>query len=187
MVKRKNNFYRSRSLIGVSEIDLRKEFINTELGNGCEIGKFQTGFLRKFRRDSNNDRIRCHCVDPVTCEPDRERKCSTCLGEGYTWDEEYINFYHAEVNNEVQRSHRETLRAPGLMNTDVRVFYLDYTATLTEVDKLILLELDKEGKIVEPVTRKKMFVTTSLEPLRLDNGRIEFWKLNGYEDNNKHL
>lgn len=182
----KDDFYGNQKS-GVTEIDLRSEFINTDLGFDEEISKFQPALLRRFRRDAEGDLIKCSCVDPVTNEPPRERRCTTCLGEGYQWDEEDIRLYHAEVNTESQRSDRETLRAPGIMNTPLRVFYINYSYTLTKDDKLVLLELDKEGKVILPKSRAALYKIASVLPMRLDNGRLEFWKANGYEDNNKHI
>lgn len=187
MARRVDNFYGNWSKSGVTEIDLRTEFTNTAYGSCPEIGKFQTGLLRRFRTDSDGNKILCSCVSPVTGEPDRERRCTICLGETHLWDEEYIDFYHAEVNTESQRSDRESLRAPGVMNTPLRAFWIPSKYTLTEDDKLVVLVLDKEGKIVLPQQRKELYVLAAVTELRLDNGRLEFWKANGYKDNNKHL
>ena len=184
---RKNDFYGNWNQSGITEIDLRQELIKTLDGSCPELSKSQPGLIRRFRRDASNERIRCSCVDPVTNEPPRERRCTTCLGEGYQWDEVDVDLYHAEVNTESQRSDRETLKGPGIMNTPLRVFYMAYSATLTEDDKLVLLELDKEGKVFLPKTRFELYKLSALTPMRLDNGRLEFWKANGYKDNNKHI
>lgn len=183
----KNDFYGNCSKSGVTEIDLRMEFNNTADGSCPEISKFSDGLLRKFRLDAQGLRIKCHCVSPVTGEPDRERRCVSCLGEGFVWDETAIRFYHSEVNTESQRSDRESLRAPGIMNTPLRAFWIQSSYELTDTDKLVILELDKEGEIVLPQTRQELYVLASVTPLRLDNARLEFWKANGYKDNNKHL
>jgi len=187
MVKRKHDFYGNCSKSGVTEIDLRSEFGNTVNGKCPEISKFRPGLIRRFRRDADDNRIQCSCVSPVTGEPDRERRCITCLGEGYTWDETPVTFYNAEVNTESQRSDRESLRKPGVMNTPLKAFWLQSKENLTKDDKLVVLVLDKEGKLVLPQKRQELYTISTLLELRLDNGRLEFLKVNGYEDNNKHL
>lgn len=186
MVDRKWDFYNVSST-GGSEINLRKEFQHTQDGNAPEIAKFQPALLRRFRLDGNGTKILCSCVSPVTGEPDRERRCPICLGEKYQWDEIAIELYHAEVNTESQKSDRESLRRPGIMNTPLRVFYISYLVDLTQEDKLVLLVLDKEGNISQPQRRSELYVISTLNPMRLDNGKLEFWKVNGYRDNNKHL
>lgn len=186
-LRRKDNFYGNCSKSGATEIDLRTEFNFTAEGECPEISKFQPGLLRRFRRDSNGNKILCSCVSPVTGEPDRERRCPYCLGERYQWDEEDITFYHTEVNTASQTSDRESLRAPGVMNTPLRGFWIQSKYTLTEEDKLVLLILDKEGNIALPMRRKELYNLATVNELRLDNGRLEFWQANGYRDNNKHL
>ena len=42
-----------------------------------------------MRRDSNGDLIKCSCVDKLTNEL-TETECSYCLGEGYIWDEHFL-------------------------------------------------------------------------------------------------
>jgi len=187
MPRRVDDFYGDCSKSGVTEIDLRSEFNNTAEGSCPEISKFQPGFLRRFRRDAEGQKILCSCVSPVTAEPDRERRCNSCLGEAFLWDEVDIRFYHAEVNTESQRSDRESLRVPGIMNTPLRAFWIESDYDLTKDDKLVTLVLNKEGKMVLPKQRKELYVIAALLELRLDNGRLEFWKANGYKDNNKWL
>ena len=183
----KTDYYGNCSTSGVTEIDLRTELDNTADGSCPEISKFSDGLLRRFRLDANGLKIKCHCVSPVTGEADRERRCSSCLGEGNVWDEEAIRFYHSEVNTESQRSDRESLRKPGIMNTPLRAFWIQSSYQLTEDDKLVILVLDKEGKVVLPQRRKELYVLSAVTEMRLDNARLEFWKVNGYRDNNKHL
>lgn len=182
----KKDLYGNWNKSGVTEIDLRKEFDRTVDGSCPEISKAQTHMIRRFRLDADGRKIKCHCVDPVTGEPWRERKCPTCLGEGHVWDEFDVELYHAEVNTESQRSDRESLRRAGIMNTALRVFYLPVRYDdLTADDKVVLLLLDKEGDVVLPRQRSAVYKISTVLPMRLDNGRLEFWKLNGYEDNIK--
>jgi hypothetical protein len=181
----KNDFYSSAS--GRTEIDLRSEFKNTMYGKGPEIAKHQKGLLRVFRLDNQNNKVPCPCIDPVTGEADRETRCPICLGEGALWDEQNIEFYHTKVGTESSNVLQDKLHAPGLINTEMEVFYLPHQFNLTKDDKIVILSLDKEGFPVIPLTRNQLFRIAELRPMRLDSGRLEFWKAYTYEDNSKFL
>jgi hypothetical protein len=183
----KNDFYGGGS--GIKEIDLRTEMNHTILGTNCppEIGKGQPGLLRKFRQDSNGEKILCHCVDKVTGEATRESRCSTCLGEKYLWDEEHVDFYVSTVETESQLADRENLRMDAVHNTPFFVFHIPAQYDLTDGDKIVRLVLDREGNPVQPLKRRDVYRLAALRDMRLDNGRLEFWKAEGYKDNIKHL
>jgi hypothetical protein len=183
-VKSTNNFYSSS---GRSEIDLRSELNNTLYGNGPEIAKHVPGLLRQFRRDSQDNTIPCPCVNSVTKEPDRETRCPICLGEGALWDETDIEFYIGKSVAGDASVYQDRLKVPGIMNTELVIFYISSKYSLTKVDKLVSLSLDKEGKPFQPITRFQLFRIAELREMRLDNGRLEFWKAYGYQDNNKFI
>ncbi len=182
----KDDFF-SSAKTGRSEIDLRSEFLNTMYGAGPEIAKHQDGLLREFRRDAEGKLIPCLCVDKVTGEPDRETRCPICLGEGFYWDESAIQFYHTRVATETSNTQQDMIQAPGIMNTELEVFYIPYQFNLTKEDKIVTLILDKEGIPSIPNKRLQLFRIAELRPMRLDNGRLEFWKIFSYEDSNKFL
>lgn len=183
----KNDFYGNGS--GITEIDLRTEMDNTIFGSNFppEIGKGQPGLLRKFRRDSNGDKILCSCVDKVTGEPSRESKCPTCHGEKYIWDEQELQFYVSTVETESQLADRENLRMDAVHNTPFFVFHIPSSYDLTDGDKIVRLVLDREGNPAQPRRRRDAYRLSALRDMRLDNGRLEFWKAEGYKDNIKHL
>lgn len=185
MVSKKNNFYSAAS--GRTEIDMRKEFLNTMYGKGPEIAKHQPGLVRIFRRDESDNKVPCPCIDPVTGEPDRETRCPVCLGEGYLWDEDNIDFYHIKSGTEVSNLLQDRPRSVGIMNTELEVFYIPYNFNLTKEDKIVTLVLDKQGLPTIPLTRSQLFRISELRPMRLDNGRLEFWKAYSYEDSSKFL
>ena len=184
-MKSTNNFYSGTS--GSSEIDIRNEFDNTLYGAGPEIRKRQEGLLRKFRLDSTENRIACACVSPVTREPDRETRCPICLGEGFLWDESHIEFYFTKAVSGDAAVYQDRLKISGIMNTELGVFYISSRYDLTKNDKLVLLSLDKEGKPFQPLSRFQLFRIAELRDLRLDSGRLEFYKAFSYEDNNKFI
>lgn len=181
----KNSFYSATS--GSTEVDIRKEFFHTMYGHGPEIPKSQSGLLRVFRRNSLLNLIPCPCVDAVTGEPDRETRCPICLGEGNLWDETSIDFYHIKASGQSSLALQDRLRAPGIMNTEVEVFYIPWQFNLTKDDKIVVLRLDKEGSSTTPPTRFQLFRISEVRPMRLDNGRLEFWKIYTYEDSSKFL
>lgn len=168
-----------------TEIGLREEFDNTQDGAFPEIAKFQTGLLRKFRRDSSDELVPCPCIDSVTGEPDRESRCPVCLGEGNLWDEKLMKFfYQMEPGGATQQDH---LITPGISNVETSFIYVSSTVNLTKDDKIVLLKLDKDGVPLQPLQRYELYRIADLEPKRLDNGRLEFWKAYCYQDNNKFL
>lgn len=183
-MKSTNNFY---SLSGRSEIDLRTEFENTMYGNGPEIQKHQPGLLRKFRRDASNNLISCSCVNSVTKEADRETRCPICLGEGSIWDESSIEFYIGKSVAGDASVYQDRIKVPGIMNTELIIFYIPSKYTLTKEDKLVSLSLDKEGIPNQPLSRFQLYRIAELREMRLDNGRLEFWKAYSYQDNNKFI
>lgn len=179
----KNDFYKTSR----TEIDLRTEFSNTIYGTVKEIPKGQKGLLRRFRKDSDGKKIKCPCVNRVTGEPFKESLCSYCRSEKYLWDETSIDFYFSQVPTDSQLSSQDILRQPGVMNTPIYVFYIPSTFDLTSDDKIVRLVLDNEGVPVVPNKRLEIFKITALRDMRLDFGRLEFWKANGYIDNVKFL
>lgn len=186
MVRRNVDIFYSSVVTGSTEIDLRTEFNNTIYGKNPEIEKGQAGLLRRFRLE-DGARIKCPCVDVVTGEPDREIRCPVCLAEGYLWDETSLDFYHARVGTETSATAQDVLQKAGLMNTETEVFYIPSTFDLTETDKIVLLQLNKDGTVVTPNRRLYLYRIAELRPMRLDSGRLEFWKAYVYEDNNKFI
>ena len=163
------------------EIDLRAEFIKTFEGSQQEISKKQPCLIRDMRKDANGNKISCPCVHPDTKEPEKERLCPFCLGEGYLWDEKPSFLY------KLLKTPKEVQFAPGLTNVPLVIFYMRHDADIEEDDKLIQLVLDDEGKIVQPVQRKNVFNIQNVEELRLDTARLEFKKITTFKEDVKFL
>lgn len=176
----------SRRLYGSNsvrtELSMRDELIKTLDGSFPEIAKRQKGLLRVMRRDSNNDLIPCACVNEVTHEADRDHYCPLCLGEGSYWDEEYVYFYRWEQGYDTSKALRDMNIVPGNINVPLKIFYLDYQEYLTAEDRVIELVLDSDGEPVEPLRRRGIYRLGTVYDHRLDNGRLEYWKVVGYED-----
>ena len=119
-----NDFY-SKANTG-SEINMRQELVKMFEGYWPEVAKAQTGVLRKMRRDANDKLIPCPCVDKVTKEPDHERFCPICFGEGNLFDEKEIHFYRELSGLDTTKALRDRLLPPGLINIPLVVFYIRY-------------------------------------------------------------
>ena len=180
----------SRSLYGSvarTEPDMRQEMINLLDGKWPEISKKYPALLRKMRKDENNDFIPCPCVDPTTKEPDKDTFCNICFGEGKLWSEIWIDTYSVELGSDVGKAVREELISPGLMNVPLKTFYLRSSVDITEGDKIVEILLSKDGQPVKPYQRYKIFRISALIDLKSDNGKLEFWKVNCYEEKVKFL
>jgi len=143
--------YRSNSH-GI-EINLRKVMYDLLYGTSQEIAKGREGLLRRMRRDSNNDPIKCSCRDKISDEPDKDYYCRYCLGMGFFWDEVKIVYYR-----------------------DGEKFYIEYGTELTEEDYVVTLKLDASGSPSVPITRDKYFKIMDATPYRSDQGRTEYWE-----------
>jgi hypothetical protein len=166
---------------------MRDEMENMLDGIFPEIAKKQKALVRKFRRDSLNKRIACDCVDVVTHEPDKDTYCPFCQGEGYYWDESYIDVYKVLVTGMSEGSTNERMITPGLLNVPLMVFYIRSSVNLTKEDKLVELVLDTDGQPVEPIKRQELFRIGALVDYRSDNGRLEYWKVACFAEQRKFL
>jgi len=156
------------------ELDLRVEMDGILDGAIDEIAKGRTGLLRKMRRDSNGDPIKCACVDKITDEADLDYYCRSCLGMSYYWDEYEVTYYRDD--NSMQK----------LDGKDKEYafdsFYIKYNNDITELDYVIIVEMDENGDIVSPVNRQSFFKIRMATPFRCDEGRIEYWRLRAIEE-----
>lgn len=164
------------------EISMRDELVNTLEGTFPETAKRQQGLVRTMLRDSSNQLVRCACTNSVTHEGDKDHYCPYCLGEGTLWREEYIYFYRWEPGYDTSQALSDSNIIPGNINVPLRTFYIDYQGDLTLQDRVIELMLDKDGAPVSPLRRRAIYRMGVLYDYRLDNGRLEYWKVVGYQD-----
>ena len=125
----KRNLYKTKG----TEPNMREELIHTLEGFFPEIPKARTGVLRKMRRDSNNNLTPCDCVNPDTHEPDKDTFCPYCWGEGYYWDEEFIEYYKVIIRSDVGLSSKEDIIHPVLLNVEFASFYLAYDTSWASI------------------------------------------------------
>lgn len=171
---------------GRTEPNMREELNNMFDGVYPEIAKKQPTLLRKMRRE-NGELVPCACVDKLTHEPDKDHYCPLCHGDGFYWDEEWIDCYKVQIKSEVGNAVKERLLGPGLQNVPLVVFYTRSSVDVTEDDKIVEVVLDAEGNPARPYRRKKLYRIGSAIDLRSDNAKLEYWKLDCYEEQRKHL
>jgi len=156
-------------------------------GTHPEVAKKQSGMLRRMRRDTNGNKILCPCVDFVTKEPDKDRFCPVCYGEGFYWDEEALDIYRVVEDSDVDNALRDQLKEPGLLNIALVVFYIRYNSNITRDDKIVQLVLDTEGDAVEPEQRRDIWRINIAWDLRCDNGKLEYWKVFTHREDVRYL
>jgi len=180
------NYYGSVTNTG-TEPDMRQEFANTLDGRWPEVAKGQTGAIRQMRRTSSSALIPCGCVNTLTHEPDKDRWCPICFGEGYLWDEEFATFYRTLESSETDNATRATLLAAGLINIPLVVFYIRYSTEITENDKIVILQLENDGSVVTPYKRKAIYKIEAIWDYRADGGKLEYYKAFTHLDHVKYL
>jgi len=178
----RSNFYNRRT-----EPDLRFELDATLRGIFPEIPKAINMLLRKMRRDTDSKLIKCSCVDLVTHEPDIDTFCPICHGEGNLWDETLVEGYKQTIGSTQSLVADERQLKSGIINVQSINFYTRYDTVYTQEDKLVELYLTVDGEIVIPYRRKKIYVINTTLDFRSDYGRLEYWKLSGYEQERKFL
>jgi hypothetical protein len=178
-------FYSTRT--GSTEPNMRQEFNNTLDGIFPEVPKAQSAILRKMRRDSSDQLIECPCVDDLTHEPDLDTFCPVCHGEGYLWDESWIDVYKVILRSDKGLSTKETLISPGLMNISLVSIYLKSSVDITDKDKVVEMILDTSGTPVRPYRRKFIYRIGTIVDFRSDNGKLEYTRLDCYAEKRKFL
>jgi hypothetical protein len=181
-----------------TEPDMRQELINTLDGAFPEIAKKQQFVLRKMQ-SANNKLVQCPCVDTLTGEPDRDHFCPVCMGEGVLWEETLIEGYQVVLGSSIGLAGKEQLSAPGNVNLRYSTFYFAYDLALnimtgkgkfTKVyfpDKIVLLTTDASGSPVRPYQRERIYRIGTAIDFRSDNAKIEYWKIDCYEEQVKFL
>jgi len=164
--------YYAGSSVG-TEPNMRQELANTFDGTYPEIAKSQPGLLRRMRLDDDGAKVPCPCVDVITKEPDKDRFCPICYGEGFLWDEEDLDIYRVVEDSGTNNA----LLEPGLINISVVVFYIRYDSDITRHDKIVQLVLDTEGDPVEPYQRRDVYRVGKAWDFRCDAGKLEYWKV----------
>lgn len=129
----------------------------------------------------------CPCIDSNTGEPDVDSFCPICHGEGYIWEESFIDSRKVVLQSDVGKSTRETLIQSGLTNIPLVIFYTKSSVLITKSDKIVELWTDNAGSPKRPYRRKSLYRIGTSVDFRSDNGKLEYWKLDCYEEQRKYL
>lgn len=165
------------------EIDLRKEFDAFLFGTDGGTPHNHLILLRQPKRDSNNQPLRCACVDHLTNEPSSEQECPFCLGEGFYWKESFHRVYSNYSGSGTGLSARNQTMPMGTVRVDYKIFYLKFDVPITYKDKIIDLKLDTAGNLVVPYRRESIYKPETIIKNRSDNGRVEYITVYCREDN----
>lgn len=164
------NYFRSGSNYG--NISVRDEFNDLLLGDDLGAPTGTPFLVRVARMHPGTDiPIRCECVDPVTHEPDRDFHCPYCHGLGHYFDEHI--FYGWKFRSGVKSDNNQTASV-GIVGQRSHTFYFRSGEIFGKIDKIYEIQLDHDGEVVNPVKRIAQYQPTSVDPIRLDNSRIEF-------------
>lgn len=170
---------------GFTEPDLRAEIDSFLDGGFPEVSKKQTILLRKMRTPLEENK--CSCVDSLTLEPDKDHFCPYCMGEGQYWDESFVDTYRVVKQSDVGLASKDDLIGPGMVNVPVVIFYMRASIDVSENDRIIEMELDKEGDLELPYKRRNIYRISTLLDLRSDYGRLEYWKIACFLEQYKFL
>jgi hypothetical protein len=169
-----------------SEINLREEMNNFLDGLYPEIAKKQPAVLRRMRRTATGALIECACIDASTKEADKSSWCPFCSGESYIWDEILVDIYKKVARSDTGNA--ITTQAPSsVVNVPIVIFYLRSSVVLTEEDKIVELVLDEAGLPIRPYRRRAIYKIGQLIDFRSDNGKLEFWQVDGVAELSQFL
>jgi hypothetical protein len=145
-------------------------------GSATEIPKARKAVLRRMRRNSDGSLIIAPSVDELTHEPDMDTYDPFSMGERYLWDEELIDVRKVTVRStEAGLADRDQFLAPGILNTQTVLFFCEYHVEPTYYDRIVELALDRDGDLITPYRRRRIYRAQSVVDYRSDTGRIEFW------------
>ena len=148
------------------ELNLREEMHKTLYGANDEIAKGRTGLLRRLRRDSEGNKIKCPCKQNNTTEPSRNYYCRYCHGLGYYWDEYPVVYYRdSDAIKYIDGSNKEYITS---------MFYFEYTTVITDDDYILTLKRDNDGDILQPPEIERSYRILKTIKAYSDQGRVEY-------------
>lgn len=158
-----------------SEIDLRSEFDYMINGGDGFLAHGQYFILRRMRRNTEGVIMKCVCRDSFTNEPGRDYgSCAYCLGEGNLFDEEIVRGYRQIITSAGTDKSSKSKHAFGVVFSPATNFYLSYDIAPTVQDKIITLRLDRDGRVLSPISREEYYEINLVRDLRSDQGRVEY-------------
>jgi len=165
-----------------SEIDLRAEMSLMLEGNQYYPRRGHWVLLRRMDR-----RQRCTCWNRKGQGEERysldkgkynegELRCPICLGEGWLYEDELHLVRRRIVAPTIGLAGSEQMTDIGWMNVNYIVFYFMYNVAPTRGDKILEIELDDNANPIRPFKITEIYRLSMSEPLRDQNGRIEYWR-----------
>ena len=160
---------------GVSggELDLRYWFDEILYGGPGKIPHGHKVILRQLRRDTDGKpAIRCSCVSEQTTEP--TPSCAYCAGEGWIWDEIWVDTYSMQVGSDGGLAHRFRYYQPGVIRAEYQTFFFRYDTDINYGDKIVEVKLGLEGEVLLPYRRTSIYKPETIIRYRSDRGRVEY-------------
>jgi hypothetical protein len=125
-----------------------------------------------IRSDKNTS---CKCIDRISLAPND--KCPICLGTGYIHSAERIRVRTRATSSADTLPKVVSATQIGDVGVSMRQFYADYTVRPKKQDLLVMCEWDGAKPVFDEYT--EIYTINNSEPLRGDNGRIEYFQLMG--------
>jgi hypothetical protein len=112
---------------------------------------------------------RCPCWDHLKQEANGQ--CARCKGKGW--------LVFDKVVKSVKRKYvgKEEEDKAGVYEIDSTLFFFEHDVDISEEDSIIEVRTDDSGKILSPVSYLKIHDVKDVEPLRGNNGRVEFFQV----------
>jgi hypothetical protein len=145
-------------------IDLRQEVHDLFYGSDLAPGFSFDVIIRRVDKTQ-----RCSCWDYLKQEADRT--CGECSGSGWlTYD---------IIRKSLKKKYigKEETQEYGQIEFDSTLFFFEHNVALSEEDSIIEVETDDCGVIASPVRILKRHSIKDVEPLKGNNGRVEFYKI----------
>lgn len=156
------------------EIDLRQEMIDLFKG-GEFVEKWEPFLIRESILDSNKNKIRCTCYDPISNEGKND--CPHCFGEGFVWREKLLpgfKWMPREIDLTNNNSYKSYGGAVGRMVNSLYLVAFPFDIKINENDTLYIPETDGNGGIKYPIERRERYYISGTMDEVFDQGKKDF-------------
>lgn len=162
-----------------NDINLRQEITKVIQGSDEEFARGKYVLLRQMKRDANGNLLYCHqCTDKGSKGHSLVHVCDVCWGVGYIWEEKWVKVYEWAGNTPPRtKANFNLLLGGGSVDRDIRLFYMTPGIEPSSDDWIIEVSLDIEGSVVQPTKRVRRYEIKDIDELRLDSGRLEYYKI----------
>ena len=101
-----------------------------------------------------------------------DKACSRCFSTGFVFTDYIVKGY-----NWLGNLGAEFPSGPGVISTQANNIVINHRRPLNKGDLILILDQSND-KLVTPIDVTKQFVIQGAIPMRLDKGRIEYWRGN---------